>query len=116
MELVDFSIDGLFSPVRTAQSLRTTKGEIATTLGLGRDSFSRKERIKARKTQKRLREMLEILNRVEPHIGSALIAYAWFRSEPLTGLGNQTPCQLVRAGRADLVHNWLDRVMAGGYA
>lgn len=73
-------------------------------------------RIRARKTQVRLRQMLEILNRVEAVTGSTLAAYAWFRGEPLPGFGGATPDLLVRDGKADQVHAYLDRVMAGGYA
>jgi hypothetical protein len=116
MELVAFLDGREFSPARIAGALRTTKSEIAATLGLGRDAFSRASRISARKTQTRLREMLEILNRVEAQAGSEIAAYAWFRSEPLPGFGGMTPDQLVRDGRADQVHAYLDRVMAGGYA
>ena len=105
-----------FSPTRVAEHLRTTKAEIARTLGLGRDAFSRATRIRAPKTQTRLRQMIEILNRVEAQTGSALAAYAWFRSEPLPGFGGMTPDQLVREGNADMVHAYLDRVLAGGYA
>lgn len=116
MTVAQFIEDGAFSPNRIADALRTTKNEIAGTLGLGQDAFSRASRIKARKTQTRLREMVEILNRVESVTGSQLGAYAWFRSEPLPGFGGMTPDQLVREGRADFVHAYLDRVMAGGYA
>lgn len=116
MAVTEFIEDDAFSPSRIAEALRTTKTEIAATLGLGQDAFSRPARIHARKTQTRLREMVEILNRVEAVTGSALGAYAWFRSEPLAGFGGQTPDQLVREGHADFVHAYLDRVMAGGYA
>ncbi|MCY3879311.1 MAG: DUF2384 domain-containing protein [Rhodobacteraceae bacterium] len=116
MQLSDYVSDQHFSPVRIADSLRTTRGEIAQTLGLGRDAFSRAARVRAPKTQTRLREMLEILNRVEPQAGSLLAAYAWFRSEPLPGFGNRTPGQLVRDGEARKLHAYLDRVAAGGFA
>jgi hypothetical protein len=116
MDLVAFLEGREFSPARIAGALRTTQGEIAATLGLGRDAFSRETRIRARKTQTRLREMLEILNRVEAQTGSEIAAYAWFRSEPLPGFGGMTPDQLLRDGRADQVHAYLNRVMAGGYA
>lgn len=112
----EFVKDQVFSPVLIASALRTTKSEIAGTLGLGRDAFSRASRVRARKTQVRLRQMLEILNRVEAENGSALAAYAWFRSEPLPGFGGATPDLLLRQGQADQVHAYLDRVMAGGYA
>ena len=116
MLLQEFVKDQIFSPVLIASALRTTKAEIAGTLGLGRDAFSRASRVRARKTQARLRQMLEILNRVEAKTGSPLAAYAWFRSEPLPGLGGATPDLLLRQGKADQVHAYLDRVMAGGYA
>ncbi len=116
MQFRKFVEDQVFSPTLIANALRTTKSEIAGTLGLGKDAFSRKTRIRARKTQTRLREMLEILNRVEAETGSPIGAYAWFRAEPLSGFGGMTPDQLVRGGRADHVHAYLDRVMAGGYA
>ena len=115
-ELIDKETQA-FSPDRVAAALRTTKAEIAGTLGLGRDALSRQARIQARKTQTRLREMLEILNRVETHSGySGLMAYAWFRSETLPGFAGKTPGQLVREGKARYVHAYLDDLMAGGYA
>ena len=106
----------VFSPALVANALRTTRSEIAATLGLGKDAFSRASRVRARKTQVRLRQMLEILNRVEAETGSPLAAYAWFRAEPLPGFGGATPDLLVREGHADQVHTYLDRVSAGGYA
>lgn len=116
MHLGDFIINDHFSPARIATGLRTTKAEIAATLGLGRDAFSRAARVKAVKTQSRLREMLEVLNRVEPQLGSPLAAYAWFRSEPLPGFGNRTPDQMVRDGDTAKLRAYLDRIAAGGYA
>lgn len=111
-----FVEDQVLSPDLIANTLRTTKSDIAETLGLKKDALSRETRIRARKTQTRLREMLEILNRAEAETGSPIGAYAWFRSEPLAGFGGMTPGQLVRDGRANHVRAYLDRVMAGGHA
>ena len=116
MEIRDLAADVGFSPQAVAAELKTTKAELAGTLGLNRDALSRASRIGASKTQMRLRQMIEILNRVDAELGSQLVAYAWFRSEPLPGFANQTPCQLVRDGKADLVHAYLDQVLEGGYA
>ncbi|MXY23247.1 MAG: DUF2384 domain-containing protein [Acidobacteria bacterium] len=116
MHMQEFIEDQLFSPLLIAQALRTTKAEIAETLGLAHDALSRSARIRAPRTQTRLRQMMEILNRVEAEVGSPLAAYAWFRSQPLPGFGGMTPDQLVREGHADYVHGYLDRVIAGGYA
>ncbi len=111
-----FTAAGRFAPERIAQALQTTKLELAHTVGLGRDAMMRRERIASPKTQRRLREMVEILNRVEPRFGSALIAYAWYRSEPLPGFGGMTPMQLVRDGRAEEVMAYVDAVDEGIHA
>ena len=87
MSLEAFAENGRFAPSRIATTLRTTLDEVARTVGLGRDAVMRQDRIDSPRTQKRLREMVEILNRVEPRFGSALIAYAWYRLEPLAGFG-----------------------------
>lgn len=88
MQLRQLAVEGLgFSPDIVASELRTTKAEIASTNGLATDALSRASRVRAAKTQMRLRQMLEILCRVEAEVGSDLVAYAWFRSEPLPGLG-----------------------------
>jgi len=111
-ELVE---DQFFSPALIAAVLRTTKAEIAGTLGLGRDALSHASRIRAQETQARLRQMVEILNRVEAETGSPLAAYAWFRAEPLPGFGGATAGMLLQEGRADHVHAHLNRLAAGGY-
>ena len=116
MHITTFAEGGLFAPARIAEALRTTKDEVARTVGLGRDALMRPERVQSPKTQKRLREMVEILNRVEPRFGSALIAYAWYRSEPLAGFGGLTPMQLVQRGQAAEVMDYIDAVDAGLYA
>ena len=74
----DFVEDDVLSPMLISDALRTTKTEIAGTLGLGPDVFSRASRLRARKTQVRLRQLLEVLHRVEAETGSLITAYAWF--------------------------------------
>ena len=78
--------------------------------------MQRKARIGSDKTQRRLREMVEVLNKVEPRFGSALLAYAWYRSEPLPGFDGRTAMQLVREGRASDVLDAIDAVDAGVHA
>src|ERR1700676_4416606 len=98
----------LFFPPKIAEGFRTTSEEVARTAGLGKDAVQRKERVRSDKTQRRLREMVEIINKVEPRFGSAMMAYAWYRSEPLPGFSGQTAMQLVRSGRADEVLEYID--------
>ncbi len=116
MGLAQYADDGVFAPRRIAETLRTTSEEIARTAGLGRDAIQRKDRIQSDKTQRRLREMVEVINKVEPRFGSALMAYAWYRSEPLPGFSGQTAMRLVRDGRADDVLDYIDAVDAGIHA
>ena len=116
MALVQYADNGFFIPRKIAEALRTTSQEVAHTAGLGRDAIQRKDRVRSARTQKRLREMLEIINKVEPRFGSDLMAYAWYRSEPLSGFSGQTAMQLVRSGRADEVLDYIDAVDAGVHA
>lgn len=116
MGLAQYADDGLFAPRKIAEALRTTSEEVARTAGLGKDAVLRKERLRSDKTQRRLREMMEIVNKVEPRFGSALMAYAWYRSEPLPGFSGLTAMQLVRDGRAEEVLDYIDAVDAGVHA
>lgn len=116
MGLAQYADDGLFAPAKIAAALRTTSEEVARTAGLGRDAVQRKDRLRSDKTQRRLREMIEVINKVEHRFGSPLMAYAWYRSEPLPGFSGQTAMQLVRSGRADEVLDYIDAVDAAVYA
>jgi hypothetical protein len=116
MSIARYADEGLFSPRKIAAVLRTTSDEIARTAGLGKDAIQRKDRIRSDRTQRRLREMTEVVNKMEPRFGSALVAYAWYRSEPLPGFSGMTAMQLVREGRADEVLDYIDAVDAGIHA
>ncbi|MDE0211512.1 MAG: MbcA/ParS/Xre antitoxin family protein [Boseongicola sp.] len=86
------------------------------TVGLGKDALQRRRRIQSSKTQRRLRELIEVLNKVEPRFGSELMAYAWYRSQPLPGFDGRTAMQLVREGKSQQVLDYIDAVDAGVYA
>lgn len=108
--------EGLFDPARIAKPLRTTVAELADSLGLGIDALQRKDRVRSVKVQTRLREVVELLNFLEPRFGSALMAYAWYRSEPLSGWGYKTAMDLVALGRIRDVYDYIHSVDAGVYA
>lgn len=116
MSLARYAEGGLFAPRRIAEAFHTTSEDVARTLGLGKDAIQRRDRIRSEKTQRRLREMVEVINKVEQRFGSALMAYAWYRSEPLAGFAGQTAMQLVRAGRSHDVLDYIDAVDAGVHA
>ena len=108
--------DGMVHTDQLAGRLRTTKAELAATLGLSRDAVSKTSRTKNRATQGRLREATQIINRVLPWSGSLQQAFAWYRSQPLPAFGDQTAEELVREGRADHVMSYLAGLSVGGYA
>jgi len=116
MGLAQYAHDGVFAPRKIAEAFRTTSEEIARTAGLGKDAVQRQDRVRSDRTQRRLREMIEIINKVEPRFGSALMAYAWYRSEPLSGFSGPTAMHLVRNGRAEEVLDYIDAVDAGVHA
>lgn len=116
MGLLEYADHGLFAPTKIAAAFRTTSEEVARSAGLGRDAVQRKERVRSDKTQRRLREMVEVIIKSTPRFGSALIAYAWYRSEPLPGFSGRTAMQLVQEGRAGEVLEYIDAVDAGVYA
>lgn len=111
-----FTADGLVATDRLSKTLRITKAELAAAAGLSRDAVSKTPRLRARATQARLREMVEIIARVLPWAGSVPQAFAWYRAQPLPSFGDRTAEDLVKEGRAEAVRRHLARIAAGGYA
>ncbi len=105
-----------FSPRRIADHLMTSVDDVARSAGLGRDALARRDRAASPRSQRRLREMVEVLNRVQPRFGSDLVAYAWYRSEPLAGFGGKTAMHLVAEGRQAELIDYIDAVDAGIFA
>lgn len=113
MSLAQYVDDGFFSPARIGETLQTTSEDICQTAGLSKDEVQGKDRVRSDKTQARLRELVETSNKVEPRFGSALMAYAWYHSQPLPGFFGFTAMQLVKDGRADDVLDYIDAIDAG---
>lgn len=116
MPIENFATGDLFEPRNIAAVLRTSADEIAMTVGLSKDAMQRRTRVQSDRTQRRLRELVEVLNKVTPRFGSALMAYAWYRSEPLPGFDGRTAMQLVQEGKAQQVLEYVDAVDAGVFA
>jgi hypothetical protein len=111
-----FQQDGTVAPDRLSEQLRLTRVQLAAASGLSRDAVSKTARLRAPATQARLREVVEIINRVLPWAGSVPQAFAWYRAQPLPSFGDQTAEDLVKQGRAEDVRNYLSRIAVGGYA
>ena len=101
---------------RLTDRLGITKSQMAVAFGLSRDAVSKSARLHSPATQTRLRDVVEILNRIQGWAGSPMMALAWYRSQPLPGFGDRTAEDLVKEGRAEAVKRHLSRVAAGGYA
>ena len=105
--------DGAGDPRKLIAQLGTTGDELARTLGLDKDDLRRME---SDDIQRRIGSMIEVLSKVEPRFGSAIMAYAWYRSEALSGFSGQTAMELVRCDRAQDVLTYIDAVDAGAHA
>lgn len=105
--------DSARDPRKLIAQLGTTGDELARTLGLDKDATRRME---SDDIQRRIGSMLEVLSKVEPRFGSMIMAYAWYRSEPLSGFSGQTAMELVRCDRVQDVLTYIDAVDAGVHA
>lgn len=93
-----------------------SKTQLAETAGLGRDVLQKAARRRAPKTQTRVREMLEIVARIETWAGGQTQAMAWYRSQPIPALDGRTAEALVKTGKAGAVRDYLDHIAVGGFA
>ena len=107
---------GFVAADQLSDILHITRAELAVAAGLSRDAVVKTARVRTLATQARLRDIVEILNRVQPWAGSPQQAFAWYRSQPLPSFGDQTAEALVKEGRAEAVKRYLDRIAVGGYA
>jgi predicted DNA-binding transcriptional regulator AlpA len=108
--------EGLVAVDAVAQGFGLTKAALADSLGLAEETLQRISRANAPRTQQRLREMLEILSRVEPWAGGMPQALGWYRGQSIAALGYQTAEALVKNDQAGIVRAYLDGLAAGAFA
>ena len=96
--------------------LGINKRELALTAGLSPATLQRKARAEAPATVSRLNEINEILTRVSAWAGGDRQAFAWYRSQPLPAFGDRTAENLVKAGKAAALRDYLDQLALGGFA
>jgi uncharacterized protein (DUF2384 family) len=107
---------GIVDVSRMASGLFISRDQLAKTAGLSVTTVAKRERSLAAKPQHRLREVLEILARVEDWAGGEAQALAWYRAQPIPALDGRTAEALVQEGRATSVRNYLDHMALGGFA
>jgi hypothetical protein len=81
---------------KLAVELHITQAELAAATSLNRDAGSKQSRGFSRKTQSRLRDTLEIINRVSTWASGTGRAFEWFRSQPLPSFSDKTAEDLVK--------------------
>ncbi|BCB21988.1 hypothetical protein OCUBac02_48820 (plasmid) [Bosea sp. ANAM02] len=90
-----------------------SEAEIIAAAGLNPDADPHIDPMRSETAQRRLRNLVEILNKVKARFGSATLAFAWYRSEAMLGLSGKTAMKLVREGRAGEAIASVDAVDAG---
>jgi uncharacterized protein (DUF2384 family) len=108
--------DGRVAIDRLTKEFRMSRARIAETIGVAAATLQRTARADAPKTQARLREMMEIVNRVSGWAGGQVQAIAWYRAEPIPEFGGRTAESLVKDGKAGAVRDYLDGVALGSFA
>jgi hypothetical protein len=111
-----FDAAGQIHAADVAESFGMSIGQLAETVGLPKEAVYKSARARAGKTQSRMREMLEIINRISDWAGGRPQAMAWYRAQPLPALGGRTAESLVKSGRAAAVRDYLDHIALGGFA
>lgn len=107
---------GYIVPEPLAEKLHITSEEFAIAVGIRHEALISKRRRESVATQQRLRQLLEILKRIEPWAGSLSAAWSWYRAYPITPLGGLTAEELVSHDRADEVREYLLHIAEGGHA
>lgn len=107
---------GVIDVARLASGFFINRSELARSTGLPATTLSKKDRSKGAKAQARLREMLEVLERIEDWAGGETQALSWYRSQPIPALNGRTAEALVQSGEAAAVRSYLDHLALGGYA
>ena len=111
-----YDAHGHLAPERVAQALRMSKSQLAETIGVNREALYKPERAQAPKTQTRVREMVEIVERVKDWAGGPEQAMAWYRAQPIPAFGGRTAEALVKDGKAGALRDYLDHLAMGGFA
>ena len=107
---------GTIAVDRVAKSFGISKVQLAETVGLKGEALYKRSRIRAPKTQSRVREMLEIISLISEWAGGKDQAMAWYRAQRIPAFGGRTAEALVKSGKATAVRDYLDHIAMGGFA
>jgi hypothetical protein len=99
-----------------ARAVGLSKAQLAETAGLAREVLQKASRRDGPKAQGRMREVVEIISRVQAWAGGPAQAMAWYRAEPIPAFGGRTAEAVVKSGQASAMRDYLDHLATGGYA
>ena len=99
---------------RVAELLGVTLGELASLIGVARNTLAAKTG--ARKVDAALSPVVRILAMAGEMAGGSERAAIWFKHQPLPGWAGKTAYDLVGEGKADKVLAYLEAVRSGVYA
>lgn len=99
---------------RVADLLGVNLGELATLVGVARNTLAAKTG--ARKVDAALSPVVRILAMAGEMAGDEQRAAIWFKHQPIPGWAGKTAYDLVREGKADKVLAYLESVRSGVYA
>jgi len=106
---------GYINPKKFADLFSTTIEDIALISGISLSELIEKNQYKSILTQKRLYEIILIINTVIPWCDDVLQAYYWYCSKTLPSFGNLTAEELVKQDMYSNLIKYLLRSKSGGY-
>ncbi|MBK7162381.1 MAG: DUF2384 domain-containing protein [Sphingomonadales bacterium] len=119
--LLDPVIDALsgdksagIEPKRLADMLQMTQAELADLAGVHRTTLARNPG--SPEVQSKLGPIATILSRASDMGGGLSRAVIWFRHQPIAAFGYKRAVEIVEAGEAKQVLQWLDALEDGAYA
>jgi len=101
---------------RIADDFGMSKTQLASTIGLAREALYKSSRSRSPKIQMRLREMLEIVERISGWAGGRQQAMSRDLAQPIPAVRGRTAAAPGQEGRAPGVRDYLDHVALGGFA
>jgi len=89
--------EGIVDLGRVADAFRMSRSQMAETAGLAHSTIAKTKRHGTPRSQARMLEILEIINRVKDWAGGEAQAMAWFRSQPIPAIPHDVlPFQISR--------------------
>jgi uncharacterized protein (DUF2384 family) len=108
--------DGLIVVDRVIGRLGMTKEQFGRMIGVSAETLRKSARAESPKTQARVREAVEIIDRVRDWAGGEAQATAWYKSQPIPAFGGRTAESIVKCGEAPALRDYLDHLAMGGFA